>query len=154
MKIDRIGQVTKSWLGVPMLAGDQVLGVITLQNYEINRAYTENDLNLLSTIAAQAAIALQNIYLLHDTKVQADEMRHLYELGVSISQEFDLHQILKQVVQEALNLTSSQLGTIWVWDSEQQDYITEGLATSPVWTKVVPRTTRLLEFRRASPVRI
>lgn len=135
--IDQIGQATKSWLGVPMISGDTVLGVIALQDYKDEKTYSENDLNILSTIAAQAAIALQNTQLLSNTQTQAKQMRRLYELGVSVSQEYDLKQILKLVIQEALVLTGTQLGTIWVWDEEIEQYLAESAAEVPEYTEVL-----------------
>ena len=129
--IDQIGQVARSWLGVPMMLGDQALGVIGLQDYEQDNAYSGNELNLLSTIAAQATIALQNSRLLNNTRTQANEMRRLYELGVSISQETDLNQILQSVITEALALTGREFGAIWLLDearvasSDDPDYLVE-----------------------------
>ena len=116
LDIDQIGQVARSWLGVPMMLGNQSLGVIGLQDYVHDDAYSEHDLNLLSTVAAQAAIALQNSRLLNSTQAQANEMRRLYELGLSISQAADLNQILQSVIAEALALTGRQLGVIWLLD--------------------------------------
>ena len=127
--IEQIGQNARSWLGVPMIFGDTVLGVIGLQDYERDDAFSENDLNILSTIAAQAAISLQNIHLLHSTQTQAQEMHQLYELGVSISQEFDLNQILKAVICEALTLTGRQWGTVWVWDEGSGQYLGESVTS-------------------------
>jgi len=52
-----------SWLGVPLLLGDQVLGVIIVQNHHKERVYSEHDRDLLMTIASSAAVALQNARL-------------------------------------------------------------------------------------------
>ena len=51
-----------SWLGVPMLARDRVLGVICIQTYQY-RSYGEEEQLLLSTIAEQVAAAVQNARL-------------------------------------------------------------------------------------------
>ncbi|MEW6685143.1 MAG: GAF domain-containing protein [Candidatus Edwardsbacteria bacterium] len=64
-----LGPAAKSWLGVPLLAVGvqnfeplQALGVISIQNYKSD-VYTEEDLQLLTTIANQAAIAIRNAQL-------------------------------------------------------------------------------------------
>lgn len=58
--ITRIGKPSLSWLGVPMLLGDHVVGVIAVQSYEREFAYDEGHMRILSTIARQAAVAYQN----------------------------------------------------------------------------------------------
>jgi signal transduction histidine kinase/CheY-like chemotaxis protein len=52
-------QPTRSYLGVPMISRDRVIGVISIQSYQAN-AYTEDDVELLATIATQASAAIEN----------------------------------------------------------------------------------------------
>jgi signal transduction histidine kinase len=61
---------TRSWLGVPLIAGDEVLGVMTVQD-ERPSLYDENTVRLLTTIAAQAAISVKNALLVRQTVDQA-----------------------------------------------------------------------------------
>jgi signal transduction histidine kinase len=56
---------TESWLGVPMIARDRVVGVISVESYKKN-AFTADDLILLTAIANQAAVALENAHLYRD----------------------------------------------------------------------------------------
>jgi signal transduction histidine kinase len=59
------GAKTESWLGVPMIARDHVVGAITVQSYQKNR-FTQDDVVLLHSIANQAAVALTNAQLYRD----------------------------------------------------------------------------------------
>ncbi len=61
--VDHIGRPAACWLGVPMLAGDEALGVIAVQSYTTPEAYDASHQRVLATIAAQAAVALQNARL-------------------------------------------------------------------------------------------
>jgi GAF domain-containing protein len=79
--IESIGTPAKSWLGVPMIAGDEVLGVIAVQSYTTEDVYDEEHLNLLSTIAAQAAIAIENARLFKAEQRRAEEFRVISEVG-------------------------------------------------------------------------
>ena len=56
---------TESWLGVPMLARDRVIGVISVESFKKN-AFTTEDLILLTAIANQAAVAIENANLYRD----------------------------------------------------------------------------------------
>jgi PAS domain S-box-containing protein len=50
---------TRSEMAVPMIAGDRLLGVIDVQDEEVGR-FSQEDINILTTLAAQVAISLQN----------------------------------------------------------------------------------------------
>ena len=52
-----------SWLGVPIVAGEEALGVIALQSYKATGVYDRAHQTVLAAIAAQAAIALKNAHL-------------------------------------------------------------------------------------------
>ncbi|TEU10474.1 MAG: GAF domain-containing sensor histidine kinase [Anaerolineales bacterium] len=53
---------TKSEMAVPMMAGDRVIGVLDVQRSEVN-AFNDDDLRILSSVAAQAAIAIERARL-------------------------------------------------------------------------------------------
>jgi NtrC-family two-component system sensor histidine kinase KinB len=57
------GPPAASWLGVPILAGSESLGVIGVQSYDAAHVYDANHERVLVTIAAQAAAAIQNARL-------------------------------------------------------------------------------------------
>jgi NtrC-family two-component system sensor histidine kinase KinB len=61
--IEQIGSPAASWLGVPILAGSDSLGVIAVQSYDTSGVYDANHEHVLVTIAAQAAVAIQNARL-------------------------------------------------------------------------------------------
>ncbi|MCU1227682.1 MAG: diguanylate cyclase protein [Acidobacteria bacterium] len=56
---------TESWLGVPMIARDRVIGVISVESFRKN-AFSDDDLLLITAIANQAAVALENAHLYKD----------------------------------------------------------------------------------------
>lgn len=58
-----IGRPAVSWLGVPIRSGEEVLGVIALQSFAAAERYDQAHCEVLVTIAAQAAVAVQNAHL-------------------------------------------------------------------------------------------
>jgi GAF domain-containing protein len=56
------GKPAVSWLGVPMLVGERLIGVLNVQSYRPH-VWDEEDEQLLFTIADQVAVALENAYL-------------------------------------------------------------------------------------------
>jgi GAF domain-containing protein len=62
---------TASELAVPMIVGDQLLGVLDVQSERLN-AFTEEDASIQSTLASQVATALQNARSLSISQRQAE----------------------------------------------------------------------------------
>jgi signal transduction histidine kinase len=56
---------SESWLGVPMIARDHVIGVISVESYN-KHAFTTDDVILMTAIANQAAVAIENAQLYKD----------------------------------------------------------------------------------------
>ncbi|MGC8874647.1 MAG: ATP-binding protein, partial [Chloroflexia bacterium] len=69
----------KSWLGVPLVAADKVVGVMAIQSYEQEYLYDEQDLDLLTTIASQVAVAIQNARLFQQTMEARDRLQAILE---------------------------------------------------------------------------
>jgi signal transduction histidine kinase len=61
--VQAIGRAAVSYLGVPILAGEQPLGVIAVQSCWAGELYDESHKEILATIAGQAAVAIQNARL-------------------------------------------------------------------------------------------
>ncbi|MBN1666660.1 MAG: GAF domain-containing protein, partial [Anaerolineales bacterium] len=65
--IAHVGRPAESWLGVPILAGEQPLGVIAVQSHSTPEAFDDSHREILITIAAQAGVAIQNARLYERT---------------------------------------------------------------------------------------
>ena len=55
-----VGNALASWMGVPMIVGEKVIGVIAVYHPTIDNVYTAEDLRILEALANQAAIAFDN----------------------------------------------------------------------------------------------
>ena len=64
---------TRSEMAVPMLIGDKVIGVLDAQSPEVN-AFNKDDLRVLSSVAAQAAIAIERARLYEETRQKMTEI--------------------------------------------------------------------------------
>ncbi len=75
---DAIGReaefITRSIVCVPMKAKDKIVGVMQLLNKQGNRGFSEQDMQLLTTLAAQAAIAIENARLYASLKEERDRL--------------------------------------------------------------------------------
>jgi diguanylate cyclase (GGDEF)-like protein/PAS domain S-box-containing protein len=65
----------KSWIGVPMIVGDEVIGVISTQDYEKENAFSESDLNVFTAIASNVGIAIKNAQLYAEIQAELSERK-------------------------------------------------------------------------------
>ena len=90
------GTVTpKSWLGVPMLVGDQVTGILSLQSIHQENAFRESDVRILETLAASMSVALDNARLWEQEHLYRQALEREFEIGRNIQAGF-LPQYLPQ----------------------------------------------------------
>lgn len=54
-----VGTPSASWLGVPLHTPQRTIGVLVLQHYEDENAYSEHDLEFLSSVGDQIALAIE-----------------------------------------------------------------------------------------------
>ena len=73
-----MSQPPQSLIYLPLVAKDQVLGIITIQSLEKN-AYTEHHLNVLQSLASYTAIALDNAHAYRQLNEHEREIRRLFE---------------------------------------------------------------------------
>ena len=76
-----VGTPSKSYLGVPIWAGDQAIGVISVQSTREEGRYGEADARLLATLAANVGVAIQNARLFAEIARQKQYFESL--VGIS-----------------------------------------------------------------------
>ncbi len=67
-------EIPKTWLGVPMMVGNTVHGVVCLQNLELEDAFNQADIDLLTTLTNSLTLSLENARLFDRTERM---LRHL-----------------------------------------------------------------------------
>ncbi len=77
--IAQIGRAARCYLGVPLAVNGKAMGVIAVQDYEQEHVYNTGHTELLSTIASQAAIALENAHLYASVQQELAERQRAEE---------------------------------------------------------------------------
>jgi GAF domain-containing protein/DNA-binding response OmpR family regulator len=113
-----VGEKTEAWLGVPMFIGEQVLGVISVQNATTPRVYSERHRDLLISIANQASNALQIAALFEEAQQQADELAVLNEMSRALSIQLEVDQVVESTYSFATRLLDTPNLFIALYDEE------------------------------------
>ena len=102
-----VGQRALSYLGVPIPVGGTSLGVISVQSTEKEGMYGADDERLLSTIAANVGVALQNARLFNETQEALGHQTATADiLRVISSSPTDVQPVFDAIVGTALRLLS------------------------------------------------
>ena len=91
-KVDR----NESFLGVPIMTGDKVIGGINVQSYKQN-AFNQNDLRLLQTLANAMSVALQNAQSFKAEQERVAELQIINSIQQELAAELDFQAIVDLV---------------------------------------------------------
>jgi len=124
MGVELLGRPALSWVGVPLIVGDRVLGVMAaVQSDATSRAYDEHDRDLLLSAASQTAIALQNAHLFEETQRRVTQLALLNDVGGKIAAVLELDSVLER----AARLVQENFGyhhvAIFTVDHEQGEVV-------------------------------
>ena len=124
----------KSMVFVPMIAGDQVRGMLQLADMDREHAFTDSDVRLLQTLASSMSVALENARLFDETQrlfkeseQRALETKEALErqtataevLRVISSSPSDLDPVYRTILERITRLCESQIGALFLFDGER-----------------------------------
>ncbi|MFN8597011.1 MAG: GAF domain-containing protein [Anaerolineae bacterium] len=107
---------TLSELAVPLRVGDRVIGAIDLQSPRI-AAFSANDERLLSTVAGQWAVLLDNVRLYAVERRRRQQLEGLQWAASAMSAELELDALLASIVQQATRTFDAQAVAVFMPDA-------------------------------------
>jgi two-component system NtrC family sensor kinase len=99
-------------VGVPIKYGPELLGVLIVDRPLDKPRFTYGDVNLLTLLANQAAIAIENARLHDQTKQRLEELSAVEEIVGEISSTLDLGKVMRTVLDKAVEATEASAGSI------------------------------------------
>jgi GAF domain-containing protein/DNA-binding response OmpR family regulator len=115
-------------LTVPMLKGDELLGVILTYRLEV-KPFTDKQIALVETFADQAAIAIENVRLFNEVQARTselarsvEELRALGAVSQAVNSTLDIETVLDTIVAKATQIAGTEAGAIYVLDERHKEF--------------------------------
>jgi GAF domain-containing protein len=113
-------------LAVPILKGDDLVGIITIYRLEI-KPFTDKQVALIETFADQAVIAIENTRLLNELRQRTDDLSEALEqqtatsevLRVISSSPGELEPVFQTMLANATRICEAKFGTLFRFDGNQ-----------------------------------
>jgi GAF domain-containing protein len=106
------GAPAKSWLGVPLLVGRDVIGALIVQDLEKEHRFDLEDQHLLSMLATQVGIAVRNSRMIFDTTQRADRESIVTEITNKLWSSSGVDTILRTALGELGRALNADRGMI------------------------------------------
>ncbi len=113
----------RSWMGVPLIAGAQVIGVMNVSSVDSTVVYSDEQLNIFSAIADQAAAILDRARLYRETEKRAQQLAALNEVGSVITSTLDLQSVLDLIMSKAVELLNAEAGSLVLVDQDTGEMV-------------------------------
>ena len=105
------------------------IGTIHIRRMEV-RPFTEKQIKLLETFAAQAVIAIENVRLFKELDERTNELtrsvgelKALGEVSQTVSSTLDLETVLTRIVSHAVQLSGTDGGAIYEYDEPSEEFL-------------------------------
>ena len=116
----------RTLLGVPLLRGDGVIGVITLGR-NVVRPFTGKEIDLVTTFADQAVIAIENVRLFDEVQARTHaltrsvaELETLGEVSRAVNSTLELRAVLRSIAAHAVKLAEADAGAFCAYDEDAE----------------------------------
>ena len=145
----------KSYAGVPIAIGTNVMGVLAVQNYERENTYDEHTIEVLSSIANYTAIAIENARLYNESQRHLKEMTTLQKVGMELTSSLDLSKLLQCIAESTLELINGDYVHIFSLDPKTAEFTQRAAAWPPktgkhpvTWPRKTGLTATVLKVKK------
>ncbi len=113
-----VGEPARSAIFAPLLLGDQILGIISLQNLDREYAFNEADVTLLTTIAASLSVALRTGRLIDETRQRVAELGTINSVGEALNAQPEVDPLLALVGEKTRDAFDADIAYVGLLNEE------------------------------------
>ena len=103
-------------MGVPILLKEQHTGLIAIWRSGSGTEFARRELDFLTSLARQAAVAIENARLYDETQRRLKELEIINRVSTSLRMTQSIDEMLPILLTESLELANTPHGSIWLYD--------------------------------------
>lgn len=112
-----------AWMGVPLNAGAESIGALSVSSRDPGTAYTRGQLELLQAIADQTAGAIVKARLLQETQQRAHQLSTLNDVTRQLTSTLELEPLLQNILESAVNILNCEAGSFFLVDEQTNELV-------------------------------
>jgi PAS domain S-box-containing protein len=160
----------RRYLGVPLIAGEQVVGVLALRDKAITRPFGLNEQRILTSIATQLGATIQNVNLFARVQTFADELNQrvrertqelqqerdrldaLYRISSELGRSLDIDRVLARALDMTARAVNAEDGAVLLVDEQTGQLYTRASLEGPPPEEDETREIRLFAAHPAERI--
>lgn len=111
------------WMCVPLNAGDQTIGTISLGKHDPTVLYTRDQLELLQAIGDQVAGSIVKVQLLQETERRARQLSSLNEVTRQLTSTLELEPLLNNILKSGVEILNCEAGSLLLVDENTGELV-------------------------------
>jgi PAS domain S-box-containing protein len=115
----------RSWMGIPLIIQNQVIGFLTLDHRDLG-SYRQKEATLAEVLANQAAIGIENARLFEAERNQLRLAQTLQKVGALLTSESSLKEVLENILDLLGQVVEYDTASIQLLDTDGRLYLAAG----------------------------
>ena len=116
----KVGVMARSLVALPLVGRGRLIGVVEAVN-KLKGDFDQADLDILTGLNNQIAVAIDNAYLYREARREALEKNLLYEIGQKLSRKLSLQEVLAAILDSLKQVVSFEVGGVFLCDDQGVD---------------------------------
>jgi sigma-B regulation protein RsbU (phosphoserine phosphatase) len=112
-------KAARSELAMPLISKNKVVGVLDIESPEVGY-FTEEQVRLLSLLASQIAIAIENAKLYESERQNRESLALLYNISMEMGSTLEVDELVHRIATSVKSAINYQIFSIFMFDEIQQ----------------------------------
>jgi signal transduction histidine kinase len=126
-----------AWMGVPLNAGAETIGALSIASRDAIINYTRGQLELLQNIADHTAGAIVKSRLLQETERRARQLSTLNEITRQLTSTLESEPLLNNILENAVSILNCEAGSLFLVDEQTDELIFKVTVGPPVSASLI-----------------
>jgi GAF domain-containing protein len=113
------GRLPVSSLLVPIIAGEQAIGLLVLDNFNTPAAFKPEDEALMVSLSQQVALSLENVRLVHATAERAGQLQALNDVATSMTSSLHFDELIASLLDQLQPVLPFDTATLWLRNDDR-----------------------------------